>query len=53
MASGVTAGTLEMDFESLLIEPTLEAVGAWNRMSLDALVWMAERKAVGKVLIEV
>ena len=30
-----------MDFESLLIEPTLEAVGAWNRMSLDALVWMA------------
>ncbi|MEI8019440.1 MAG: M56 family metallopeptidase, partial [Schlesneria sp.] len=30
-----------MDFESLLVEPTLEAVGAWNRMSLDALVWMA------------
>ncbi len=30
-----------MDFESLLIEPTLEAVGAWNRMSLDVLVWMA------------
>ena len=30
-----------MDFESLLVEPTLEAAGAWNRMSLDALVWMA------------
>ncbi len=30
-----------MDFESLLVEPTLEAVGAWNRMSLDTLVWMA------------
>ena len=30
-----------MDFESLLVEPTLEAFGAWNRMSLDALVWMA------------
>ena len=30
-----------MDFESLLLVPTLEAVGAWNRMSLDTLVWMA------------